>query len=300
MDTTLFKTDKVTLPNGETLYIHVSGAGREVLVMLHGMWLDHRCLSPMFPYLEEKFTIIVPDFRGHGQSSYENPVKNVNDFIEDLALVIDHFRLDKVNFFGWCGGSSVALKYASIYPEKVDKMVIVSPPGLEGLPLFKPGKEKGQKNHIESKEDLVNHPSLQRLSKALEEKDRTTLWNIIQTVNFNTKQPDPEIMESLVDQTLMVKNVWDIAWSAYTCNLTDHKKWITDGSGAILKVKSTALLFYGEDDSLIPRFAIDQYFDYLGDNITLKLVKDGGHAVHILYPKEVANDVINYVLGEGK
>lgn len=290
----LFKSGKVPLKNGETLYVHVEGTG-PALIMGHGMWLDHRCLSPLFPFLKEKFTIIVPDFRGHGQSSYVNPVKNVNDFVEDLTLLIEHFKLEKVNFFGWCGGSSVALKYASMNPGKVDKIAICSPPGLEGLPLFKPGKVKGEKIPIESKEDLVNHPSLQLLSKAIKEKDRSTLEKIIEGVNFNLRKPPQEIIDSLVDQCLLAQNVEDIAWSAYTCNLTDRKKWVTEGTGAILKVQAKALLFYGEDDTLIPRFAIDQYFDYLGDSITFKLVKDGGHAVHLLYPKEVSEDVIKFL-----
>ena len=90
--------------------------------------------------------------------------------MEELTLLIENFKLDKVNFFSWCGGSSVALKYVSMNPGKVDKIIIYSPPGLEGLLLFKPGKEKGEKIPIESKEDLVNHPLLQLLSKAIKEK----------------------------------------------------------------------------------------------------------------------------------
>ena len=136
---TKLQTGFVDLPNGERFYVHISGNGEDILFMIHGMWLDHRCLNPLFPYLEENFTIIAPDFRGHGKSSYKNPIKNVDDFVEDLSYLMDYFEIKKVYFFGWCGGSSVALKYASINPDRVEKIVVCSPPGLEGLPLFKLG-----------------------------------------------------------------------------------------------------------------------------------------------------------------
>ena len=289
----LFTSGKVALKNGETLYVHIEGTG-PALFMIHGMWLDHRCFSLLFPHLKEKFTLIAPDFRGHGQSSYVTPVKNVDDLVEDVTLLIEHLKLDKVSFFGWCGGSSVAMKYASAYPEKVDRIVISSPPWLEGLPLFKPGKEKGEKVLLESKKDLATHPPLQLLSKAILEKDRFTLRKINEGVNFNLKKPPQEVIDSLVDQSLLTQNVEDLAWAGFTCNLTDRKKGVVEGSGEILKVQAKVLLFYGEDDSLVPLAAIDEYFDYLGENVTLKVIEDGGHAVHLLYPKEVSEDVLTF------
>jgi len=289
-----FTSGKVKIPNGETLNVMVHGTGPDVLFMIHGMWLDYRSVETLFPYLGERFTLIAPDFRGHGQSSYVNPITNVMDFVEDLAMLIDYFEIPKVYFLGWCGGSSVALKYASLYPERVEKLIIVSPPGLEGLPLWKKDREKQTKTPIENKEDLKNHMSLQMLNKGLKEQNKEIMKQIIIKANFNKRLPEPEILDSLAEQLLLVNNIDDIAWSAYTCNLTDHKKWITEGSGSILKVQNEALLFYSEDDTLIPRAAIDQYFGYFGDRIKLRLFNDAGHAVHLIYPKEVSEEVIKF------
>src|SRR5690349_325683 len=98
MNRSLFTSGKVQLSNGETINVHVTGTGPDILFMIHGMWLDHRCLEPLFPHLSDKFTMIAPDFRGHGQSTYVNPITNANDFVEDLALLIEHFQIDKLYF----------------------------------------------------------------------------------------------------------------------------------------------------------------------------------------------------------
>jgi len=287
------QSGRVKLPNGETLNVAVNGSGQDAIILIHGMWFDHRSMDQLVPYLSERFTIISPDFRGHGLSSYEKPIQTINDYIEDLSLLIEYYGLKKVSFLGWCGGSSIALQYASMYPDKVDKIVASSPPGLDGFPYSKKGKN-GEKIPIESKEDLINHIGLNLLNKAFQVKDRKGLAATIERSIFNTKVPEPEVIDSLVDQILLANNILDVAWVAYTSNLTDRRNSVTEGSGAILKVKAKILLFYGEDDGVIPRFAIDEYKKYLGDQVTLKLFKDGGHAVHLLYPSEVAQGTIEF------
>ena len=40
---------------------------------------------------------------------------------------------------------------------------------------------------------------------------------------------------------------------------------------------------------------MDKYKDYMGDNLTIKYLPEGGHHVHMLYPKEVSEATIEFL-----
>ena len=63
------KSGLVSLTNGESLYIHVCGTGKEILLMIPALTVDHRSFDVLIPYLENNFKMVIPDLRGHGQSN---------------------------------------------------------------------------------------------------------------------------------------------------------------------------------------------------------------------------------------
>jgi pimeloyl-ACP methyl ester carboxylesterase len=281
----------VNLSNGESLYVHVCGSGKEVLLMLHGLLMDHRCFNALLPYLENKFKIIIPHLRGHGQSTYVTPLESNDDVVNDLALLVKQIGLEKFHVFGWSYGGAIAIKFAANYPEKVGKIVISGPKELENRKIYLITPEG--KVPIVSKSEFHKYPRVINAEKLKESKDKNLFREKIR--NRMPKNASNEILDLLLDQSLLARNPKDALWMSFTDNLTENTTWGFPGSGEILKMKNELLIIYAHDDVIIPKVVIDQYKDYLGDNLSIKYLPEGGHHVHMFYPKEVSEATIEFL-----
>jgi pimeloyl-ACP methyl ester carboxylesterase len=56
------------LINGVRLYWQLTGQGGEVVVLVHGSWIDHRNWDGIVPALGQSFRVLTYDRRGHSQS----------------------------------------------------------------------------------------------------------------------------------------------------------------------------------------------------------------------------------------
>ena len=51
--------------------------------------------------LENKFSCYAICLRGCGFSSYNNPIKEINDFTNDIILFINQLELSNITFIGY-------------------------------------------------------------------------------------------------------------------------------------------------------------------------------------------------------
>jgi len=108
------------------LHFVVSGHGTP-LVLIHGFQTDHREWDEVAALLERDFRVIRYDLRGHGRSGRaEQPFFPH----EELAALLDELRIPRAAVVGLSAGATVALDLATIAPERVSHLVLVSP----GLP----------------------------------------------------------------------------------------------------------------------------------------------------------------------
>mmetsp|Transcript_34924 Transcript_34924/g.31453 ORF Transcript_34924/g.31453 Transcript_34924/m.31453 type:complete len:107 (+) Transcript_34924:119-439(+) len=99
----------IELPNGETYsYQQLGDPKKPILVMLHGTFMSSVCFTHFFDHLYKKFHIIAPDLRGCGESSYEAPIKKIEDFVFDLAHFAHILGLKKFRLVGHSLGAAVA------------------------------------------------------------------------------------------------------------------------------------------------------------------------------------------------
>lgn len=99
------------------------------LVLLHG-GRDHcRNWDWVAEALRDKWHIIAPDLRGHGDSAWSQAGNyTMAAFIYDLAQLIHQQQLAQVTIVAHSLGGNIALRYSGIYPESVRKLV-----AIEGL-----------------------------------------------------------------------------------------------------------------------------------------------------------------------
>lgn len=101
------------------------------LLLVHG-GRDHcRNWDWLAQSLCDKYHIIAPDLRGHGDSAHSSDgYYPMESFVYDLAQLIHQQRLAPLNIVGHSLGGSIALRYTGLYPENVRRLV-----AIEGLSL---------------------------------------------------------------------------------------------------------------------------------------------------------------------
>ena len=111
--------------NGISLYYESHGAGRP-LILLHGGLGSGEMFGPILPALAERHRVIAPDLQGHGRTADIDRPIDMRLMADDIAALIVHLGLEKADVLGYSLGGGVAMFLASRYPDKVDKLVLVS------------------------------------------------------------------------------------------------------------------------------------------------------------------------------
>ena len=114
--------------NNAALRLHYDqwkSAGPNV-ICLHGTSLHGRVWSWLADSLYPQFNVIGLDQRGHGDSDIPPPGQyTVDYYVADFAQFVDALKLERFSILGSSLGSRVALQYASLHPERVEKLVFL-------------------------------------------------------------------------------------------------------------------------------------------------------------------------------
>ncbi|MEM9796006.1 MAG: alpha/beta hydrolase [Pseudomonadota bacterium] len=97
---------------------------------MHGFPQNHRCWLPVLPRLAERFTCILPDLRGYGDSDAPaddatHRTYSKRQMAEDLVAVLDALGHEKVHLAGHDRGARVAYRFALDHPERLDRLAIL-------------------------------------------------------------------------------------------------------------------------------------------------------------------------------
>ncbi len=99
------------------------------LVLVHGGRDQKRSWDRVASRLGQSYRVIAHDLRGHGESDWVNDGDyGVMDHVFDLASLVDHLGLEQFTLIGHSLGGNIALRYAGLYPDTLEKLV-----ALEGL-----------------------------------------------------------------------------------------------------------------------------------------------------------------------
>ncbi|MEN3808970.1 alpha/beta hydrolase [Chromobacterium piscinae] len=113
-----------------------------LLVLLHG-WMDSSATFQfMVDALQEKWRIVAPDWRGFGDSQWNDGSYYFPDYLADLDDLLRQLSPDQpVNLLGHSMGSMIAGIYAGVCPQRVAKLVLAEGFGLNPTrPAEAPGR----------------------------------------------------------------------------------------------------------------------------------------------------------------
>jgi 3-oxoadipate enol-lactonase len=116
-----------------TLHRELRGAGPPVL-LLHAGGLDGRMWDGLAQRIENRFSLVIPDLRGHGRTPV--PPERYAP-AEDVVALLDELGIERAAVVGNSYGGRVALQLATLAPERVAALVLLA----SALPEFERSAE---------------------------------------------------------------------------------------------------------------------------------------------------------------
>src|SRR5881628_812679 len=119
---------EVTL-HGHRLSYRAGGSG-PLLVLIHGITASAATWDEVLPWLAERHAVVAPDLFGHGRSAKPRGDYSLGAYangIRDLLEVLGHPRATIV---GHSLGGGIAMQFAYQFPERCERLVLVSSGGL--------------------------------------------------------------------------------------------------------------------------------------------------------------------------
>jgi pimeloyl-ACP methyl ester carboxylesterase len=156
--------------DGADLHV-VSGGHGPAVVLLHGFGDSGAMWSPLAARLAASHTVVVPDLRGMGLSSHPDGGYDKWTQAGDIRAVLDKLGIDHAIVIGHDIGTMVAFAYASRYPDKTDRLVVMDAP-VPGIPPWEQIVRNPKLWHFS-----FGGPDAERLVKGRERIYLDRFWN---------------------------------------------------------------------------------------------------------------------------
>jgi pimeloyl-ACP methyl ester carboxylesterase len=109
---------------------YLAGGRGPLLILIHGITNSASSWQPVLELLAERFTVVAPDLLGHGTSAKPRGDYSLGAYaclVRDLMIALGH---DRATFVGHSLGGGIAMQLAYQFPERVERLVLVSSGGL--------------------------------------------------------------------------------------------------------------------------------------------------------------------------
>jgi pimeloyl-ACP methyl ester carboxylesterase len=116
------KMPYITANDGKKIWYDVVGDG-DPLVLIGGSSLVHRQWDFMLPILQDHFKVILYNQRGAGLSDRTPAGITVEQWVDDLKMILDEIGIEKTHIFGTSNGSLVVIRFAAKYPERLGAII---------------------------------------------------------------------------------------------------------------------------------------------------------------------------------
>jgi 3-oxoadipate enol-lactonase len=109
--------------DGTELFYNIRGSGAPV-VLLHPFPVNHRFWEGVVPSLEQRYQLILPDLRGHGDSPPGNGPATMAKHALDLARLCNELEINKAIFAGVSIGGYILFEFWRRSRERVSALIL--------------------------------------------------------------------------------------------------------------------------------------------------------------------------------
>jgi pimeloyl-ACP methyl ester carboxylesterase len=196
--------------------------------------------------LASRFSLIVPDHPGFGQTDRPDWLEGVDDVVFHYLDLLPQLGLARASVIGMSLGGWIAAELAVAHPELVDRLVLVDPAGL---------KQSGME--------------LPDLFAITEEENTRLIFQDQALADEELARPVPPgaLLQRIKNQTTFAR----LAWNPYLYSLKLGRR--------LYRVTCPTLLIWGKEDRVIPAANAQLWLDKLPD-ARLALIENCGHVPH--------------------
>ncbi len=115
--------------HGHRMSYRIAGEG-PVIALIHGITSTSDTWRELLSLLAERHTVVAPDLLGHGDSAKPRGDYSLGAYaagLRDLLVVLGH---ERANIVGHSLGGGVAMQFAYQFPERCERLVLISSGGL--------------------------------------------------------------------------------------------------------------------------------------------------------------------------
>lgn len=185
MKNILYKNTKISYTD--------SGEGNAI-VFLHGFLENKKMWAEYVSFFSEKYRVITIDLLGHGESDCLGYVHSMEENANAVQEVLLSLKIEKAIILGHSMGGYIGLAFAELYPQHIQKLVLLNSTSKEDSAEKKVNRTRAIKA---VKQNYVSFVSL-AIANLFSENNRTRLVNEIEKVKEQAlKTPVQGIVASL-------------------------------------------------------------------------------------------------------
>ena len=248
--------------NGETIHYLKQGNG-PVLVLVHSLGSNAKLWQPQIDALQDRYTVIAMDARGHGGSSAKGDV-TVDAAARDLGALLSHLGVKSCDLIGVSTGGPIALTVAAEHPYLVRALVLAdtyaTPP-------------EGSKGLVEATAEAIAYVSMTEFGRQYAAE--TLLWSTSLDV-----QDELAASIAAIDPKVYIKMMRSVLLGDFTAKLA--------------AVRAQTLVLIGDGDTTAPRPCSEALVAGIA-NAKLEVVTDAGHLCCIDNPLAFNSALVNFI-----
>jgi pimeloyl-ACP methyl ester carboxylesterase len=258
---------------GDGAVAYTTAGSGEPLLLVHGLGGTRRTWDHVLDELATTHTVIAPDLPGHGEShapAGDYSLGALATSLRDLLVVLGHSSATVV---GHSLGGGIALQFAYQFPERSDRLVLISSGGLgpQLTPMLRAATLPGAQTVV---------AGLAQVPESFSERLLTTVSSVLPSLLARPDAgPVAEGLHRLVHsgqrRTFIRTARTVINWRGQSVSATQHLQQLAD---------LPVLLAWGSEDKTIPPHHHRAVADRLTDPHLVEIT-GAGH-----YPHETAAD----------
>jgi pimeloyl-ACP methyl ester carboxylesterase len=253
------REEKILVRGIETNY-KIGGKGENFLI-LHGWGGSSDSWRKIIEILEIKYKVICPDLPGFGKTKIPETPWALNDFVNWLKEFTEELNLKDFFLLGHSFGGRVAVKFSISFPEKVKKLILLSPAGIK--------QEWGTREKIIFRLAKIGNAIFSKsLLLRFRESTRNLFYSILRVKDYSkVKGVMKETMKRIVEEDLLPE---------------------------LSKIQVETLIVWGQNDKIVPLKYARLFKDRI-KNSKIEILPKIGHSPHLEDSEKLAEVLISNI-----
>lgn len=253
---------------GQTLKYIEKGEGN-TLILLHGLGSNSERWVYNIDELSKSYNVISLDQIGFGYSDKPTVPYRGATLVEFLNEFMNQKGIEKATLIGNSMGGWVSALFAVTHTEKLDKLILVDPAFLLGMP------------------DDADVDNIYAFANPSTVEDMANYTKRIYFQNEELLKPD-NLKESLTK-----KLSWNDGYTVYQIikSLIQGKDLMVD---RLDDIRANTLIIQGKHDPIVPMKTIETLKEKITDNVTI-IYENSGHSPMVEEPERFNADILKFL-----